>query len=43
MTYLTRSKDLGDDDELRRRGYSIGGLLGKGSYAKVIIMIVRGR
>jgi len=38
-TNLTRS----DDDELRRRGYSIGGLLGEGSYAKVIIMIVRGR
>ena len=32
-TQLARS----DDDELRRRGYSIGGVLGEGSYAKVTI------
>jgi len=24
-----------DDDELRKRGYTVGGLLGEGSYAKV--------
>lgn len=24
-----------DDDELRKRGYSVGGVLGEGSYAKV--------
>jgi len=24
-----------DDDELRKRGYAVGGVLGEGSYAKV--------
>jgi len=26
-----------DDDELRKRGYSVGGILGEGSYAKVSV------
>jgi len=26
-----------DEEELRKRGYSVGGLLGEGSYAKVRI------
>ena len=32
-----------DDDELRRRGYTIGGVLGEGSYAKASLPMPAGR